>query len=106
MNFICKEIQHHSYGVVGGTLKINPVTQEKFVSGKKPWSTEDVKVPQCNNDVIQTEIKVSHELHNSYIRKIGFVTQNYTPQSVCSTLLFFSFHTTLNFHILLMWRIG
>jgi hypothetical protein len=34
MNFICKEIQHHSYGVVGGTLKINSITQEKFVPGK------------------------------------------------------------------------
>jgi len=34
MNFICKEIQHHSSGVIGGTLKINPVTRDKFVSGK------------------------------------------------------------------------
>jgi len=34
MNFICKEIQHQSYGVICGTLKINPVTREKFVSGK------------------------------------------------------------------------
>jgi hypothetical protein len=34
MNFICKEIQHHSYGVIGGTLNIKPVTWENFVSGK------------------------------------------------------------------------
>jgi len=34
MNFTCKEIQHHSYGVIGGTLNINPVAREKFVSGK------------------------------------------------------------------------
>jgi hypothetical protein len=33
MNFICREIQHY-YGVIGGTLKINPVTQEKYVSGR------------------------------------------------------------------------
>lgn len=34
MNFVCEEIQNHSYGIIGGTLNINPVTQEKFVSGK------------------------------------------------------------------------
>jgi len=34
MNFICKEIEHHSYGVIGGILKINSVTREQFVSEK------------------------------------------------------------------------
>jgi hypothetical protein len=35
MNFICKEIQNNSYGVIGGTLKVNPVTWEKIcIMGK------------------------------------------------------------------------